>query len=368
MIFLPYYKKYFIFTIILAILGFAEGTDLKPQKSKLLEFVGKTFVYQDIMRIGLEKNLTRRDPSDVIKVGDSYYVWYTKVDQNKLPKRFRHLRTSGYVGTIYYAVSKDKGFSWAEKGQVLGIGKPGSFDSFAVFTPNIVKFHGRYYLYYTGVKPTGEGEFFFENNSINDFTAIGVAVADSPDGPFIRISEKPVLEVTPRSQTAGKQSPFDSYRIDDASLLIRDYDGDGDDDVWLYYKGRNIDQGKHGPSKTKMGLAIADDPAGPYKRLNNGDPICSASHEVMIWPHREGVAALASITGTFEYAPDGIDFISKPLAEKVKSRPNAPGCFRADLVKPVDFGKGIQWGISMKHGTFPYLIRYEIDVDVNERK
>lgn len=193
---------------------------MKPQKSKLPEFVGKTFVYEVITGIGFEKNMTRRDPSDVIKVGDSYYVWYTKVDQNKLPKKFRHMRTSGYVGNIYYAVSKDKGSSWTEKGQALGIGKPGTFDSFAVFTPNIVKFYGKYYLYYTGVKPTKEGEFYFENNSINDFTAIGVAVADSPDGPFIRISEKPVLEVTPRSEITGKQSPFDSYRIDDASLPI----------------------------------------------------------------------------------------------------------------------------------------------------
>ncbi|MCP4311572.1 MAG: family 43 glycosylhydrolase [Bacteroidetes bacterium] len=67
----------------------------------------------------------------------------------------------------------------------LGTGEDGVFDSHAVFTPNILAYEGKYYLYYTGVKPTpGNPDKEFEGNSTTDITAIGLAVADSPDGPY----------------------------------------------------------------------------------------------------------------------------------------------------------------------------------------
>ena len=93
--------------------------------------------------------------------------------------------------------------------------KQGRFDSQATFTPNILYANGKYYLYYTGVKPTPENEKGeFENNSTTDITAIGVAVSDSPDGPFARVTEEPILKVSVESEK------FDSYRVDDASLPI----------------------------------------------------------------------------------------------------------------------------------------------------
>lgn len=62
------------------------------------------------------------------------------------------------------------------------------WDSQAVFAPNILYTNGKYYLFYTGVKPTpANGEF--ENNNITDITAIGVAASDSPTGPYKRVSE-----------------------------------------------------------------------------------------------------------------------------------------------------------------------------------
>ncbi|MHC4166231.1 MAG: hypothetical protein ACYSWQ_04685 [Planctomycetota bacterium] len=333
------------------------------------DFANKDFTFREVSAvkdqpgIGKQPGITRRDPSDIIKVDDEYFVYYTYVDHDKLPPNLRRLRASGYVGTIWYATSRNEGLHWIEQGPALGTGAPGSFDSFAVFTPNIVKFENRYWLYYTGVKAT-PGKDVFENNSVNDFTAIGVAVADSPRGPFKRLSDEPVLTVTPKSADPTKPSPFDSYRIDDAALLVRDYDKDGDEDVWLYYKGRNIDHGRSGPGKTQMGLAIADTPAGPYRRLNGGRPILPSSHEVMIWPHRSGVAAYASASRTLEFAPDGIDFTSNPLRIRTATEPTAPGCFRTDLTNPEDFGRGITWGVSMKDpgGPFPYLLRYAINL------
>ena len=97
----------------------------------------------------------------------------------------------------------------------------------------------------------------------------------------------------------------------------------------------------------------------------------------MIWPHREGVAAYRSMTRTLEYAPDGIDFMAKPLMEPAPAEPRlaAPGCFRLDLTEPVEFGEGISWGIAArdqnaikdKGKRTPYLARYEVDLVVSER-
>jgi len=43
----------------------------------------------------------------------------------------------------------------------------------------------------TGVRPTPGKAGVFENNSTSDPTAIGVAVADLPDGPFKRVANNP---------------------------------------------------------------------------------------------------------------------------------------------------------------------------------
>lgn len=302
------------------------------------DFTGVSFKYEEVKGIGHEKGCTRRDPSDIIKVGGTCYVYYTKV----------YGRAPGYWGTLWYAASTDEGYTWEERGEILGVGNAGAFDSQATFTPNILCAEGKYWLYYTGVKPTpGNERGEFENNSTTDITALGLAVSDSPDGPFIRVSNEPILKVSPEPEK------FDSYRIDDASLLYRN------GLYWLYYKGRSRLHGEGGPAHTQMGVAYSNRPTGPFIKLDR--PILSGSHEVLIWPHRTGVAALASLSSTFEYAADGVDFTSHPLGVNAENRPNAPGACRPDLTEAEATGTGLQWGISMvHHGDEAYLIRYEL--------
>lgn len=296
------------------------------------------FQYEEVKGIGHEAGVTRRDPSDVILVGDTYYVYYTKV----------YGRSPGYWGTLWYATSKDEGHTWEEQGEILGVGREGWFDAQATFTPNILYANGKYYLYYTGVKPTpGNEEGAFENNSVTDITAIGVAVADAPGGPFIRVTKSPILKVSVEPEK------FDSYRVDDAALIYRN------GLYWLYYKGRSRIHGRQGPLSTQMGVAYAREPTGPFIKYDK--PLLPDSHEVLIWPQGPGVAALASKSSTIEYAADGIDFLTNRLGQKVENRPLAPGAYRPDLTKPVTEGQGLDWGISMVHnGPESYLIRYEV--------
>ncbi|MCP3930287.1 MAG: family 43 glycosylhydrolase [Bacteroidetes bacterium] len=322
-----------IFPFFLLLLN-VEAQDV-PEVTKYLQQI--QFKYDKVVGIGHEEDCTRRDPSDIIKVENTWYIYYTKVFG----------RSSGYWGTLWYATSSDEGYTWEEQGEILGLGKARKFDSQATFTPNILKANNKYYLYYTGVKPTpGNAKDEFENNSTTDITAIGVAVAGSPNGPFIRASEKPILEVS------SDPEKFDSYRVDDASLLYKD------GKYWLYYKGRSRKHGKGGPGHTQMGVAFSINPEGPFTKYVQ--PILDRSHEVLIWPQGEGVAALASLSNTLEYAADGIDFLSDKLEIKVQKRPNAPGAFRPDLTNSITDEEGLSWGISMIHnGPEAYLMRFE---------
>jgi hypothetical protein len=111
------------------------------------DFSDVRILYQSMTGIGSESGVVRRDPSDVIKVGNTYYVWYTKVFEGEpsFPEGYAH-------GTIWYASSQD-GINWTEQGQAVGLGQEGKFDDYACFTPNILysPATSNYYLYYTGV-------------------------------------------------------------------------------------------------------------------------------------------------------------------------------------------------------------------------
>ena len=283
------------------------------------------------MNLGPTSGVMRRDPSDIIKVGDLYYVWYTKGAQ-----------VSGYDATVWYATSPD-GRLWTEKGEALPRGPKGSWEEQSVFTPNILVAKGKYWLFYTAVpKP------FVNSGTEITKTAIGIAVSESPDGPWSKLETNPIL------RASDDPKHFDSLRIDDSCLIVRD------GKYWLYYKGR---QWGDTPANTKMGVAIADQPTGPYVK-HDMNPLIRGGHEVLVWPHAEGVVALIGTVGpkgianTLQYAADGVTF--DQMAE-LKSVPTAPGAFRPAAVEDRDKGTLIQWGLHIgeKAGSLPFLERFE---------
>lgn len=295
------------------------------------------FTYQEIAGIGVDSIYNRRDNSDIIKVNNKYYIWYTRMDSPQ---------TSGYWGTIWYATSEDEGYTWKEQGMALGLGAEGEFDNHSVFTPNILVHKGKYYMYYTGVKPTpGNANKEFENNSETDITAIGLAVADSPDGPFVRVENNPVLEIS------NVASDFDSFRIDDSSLLVKD------NKIWLYYKGRSIIHGKAGPGKTQMSVAYADSPEGPFKKHDGS--LLDKSHEVLVWSQNGGVASLASINASINFALDGKHFTR--IQDSLTNIPKAPGLYRPHLEEGHAVNEIPGWGVAMKGKKGQvYLVRFEM--------
>jgi len=281
--------------------------DTVVQGTEKKEITKPIFEYQEVTGIGKDSIYNRRDNSDIIKIGDTYYIWYTRMNSPI---------TSGYWGTIWYATSKDEGYTWTEQGMALGLGEEGAFDSHSVFTPNILAYKGKYYLYYTGVKPTpGNPDKKFENNTETDITALGLAVANSPDGPFKRVENNPILTVSETPED------FDSYRIDDTSMLVKDHK------VWMYYKGRSIIHGAEGPKLTEMGVAT--------------------------------ILSLASISQSINSAKDGLHFSIKN--DSLQDIPRAPGLYRPHLEEGNPEVGIPGWGIALKGKKgLVYFDRYEI--------
>ena len=83
----------------------------------------------------------------------------------------------------------------------------------------------------------------------------------------------------------GAPGEWDQYSIHDPYPIVHD------GKVYLYYKS---DFGKSNTTKlVRMhGLAIADNPLGPFKKhpLN---PVMNSGHETTLFPFKEGVAAFA---------------------------------------------------------------------------
>jgi len=289
-----------------------------------------TAVYSAATGVGAEEGVMRRDPSDIIKVDDLYYVWYSK-----------GTISPGYDATVWYATSSD-GHAWTEKGMALDKGKLGTWEGASVFTPNILVAEGRYWLFYTGTsKEFGKG--------FNPDSKIGIAVSDSPAGPWQRLDSNPALK------NSDNPADFDSHLVDDACLITRG------GKYWFYYKGRQL--GKS-PAQTQLGLAIADKPQGPYIKYE-GNPVIPGNHEVLVWPQDDGVAALIGTTGPKElvssivYAADGIHFTK---THDVKDVPHAAGAYRPEAFTDSNSGRRIQWGVHIgkRQGFLPFIERFDL--------
>lgn len=279
--------------------------------------------------IGEDDEVSRRDPSDVIKVGDLYYVWYSRGPVK-----------AGYNATVWYATSSD-GVKWTEKGEAVGKSTvSGSWDEASVFTPNILVAEGKYWLFYTGIS---------KNMKPKPDSKIGIAVSNSPDGPWERLPNNPVLKNSPN------KGDFDSHLVDDACLIVRD------GKYWFYYKGRQL--GKS-PAQTQMGLAIAEKPGGPYIR-HEASPVIPGNHEVVVWPLGTGVAAMIGKVGpkdlvrTIQYSEDGVNF---KTTHKMTEEAFAGGTYRPEAFTDNNKGEAPQWGVEIGKGKrLLYIQRFDIE-------
>ncbi len=269
--------------------------------------------------------ISRRDPSKIIFANGKYYVWYTHRETPTPPqgadKSSETIPSTDWdLAEIWYATSED-GFTWEEQGVAIPRPPKPNVGWRSVSTTDILIWKGKYYLYYQG--------FLEASGKRGDDCPVTVSYADSPDGPWTA-HHKIVIP-------NGKAGEWDQYSIHDPHPLVYK------DKIYLYYKS-DFDGD---PRLVRMnGLAIANDPLGPFEKhpLN---PVLNSGHETTLFPFKEGIAAMAIKDGnehfTIQYAKDGVNF---KVAAIVELMPTAGGPFVPDAFTNTSHGRGITWGLS----------------------
>ena len=309
------------------------------------------FKYSRLEGFSYANNASRRDPSKVLKIDGTYYVWYTHRQTERPPSGPKNATDTipsfdWDLAEIWYATSQD-GFTWVEQGPAVKRAPKGQYGWRSVSTPDVLAWGGKYYLYYQGFNeiPGLKG----------DRAAATVAEADSPDGPW-----RPLGRVV---VDFGAEGQWDMGAIHDPYPLV--YRGK----IYLYYKGSPGKQGADNTLVRAQGVAIADHPLGPFTKspLN---PVLNSGHETCLWPWKRGIAAIVSLDGpeknTVQYAPDGVNF---QMMSILQVPPIAPGPFVPDAFAAGGDGRGFTWGLCHINpdggGSAKYSILARFDCDLS---
>lgn len=181
----------------------------------------------------------------------------------------------------------DKPFVY--KQTILAPRGQGHWDATTCHNPHIKFVDGKYCLFYIG-----------NANGKTDTKRIGLATADSLDGPWIR-PEKPLLE-------AGAAGAWDDHCTTNPAFLKHP-----NGQYWLYYKSWNSNDYYNSPDplirgNRKYGLAIADKLEGPYVRCS-GNPVIDYSEkgnnkqfeDAFVWYQDRQFRMLARDMGVFNH-------------------------------------------------------------------
>lgn len=159
------------------------------------------------------------------------------------------------------------------------------WDGRSTHNPRIFTSKGKYYLIYMGSTHP------FDEPTMEELTLsspwcivgrsnkrIGLAVADSPYGPWERC-DKPILETKPNT--------FYSFLTSNPSPVIQE-----DGSVMMIFKGRAYNK-NNTHSKMSLGIAYAPQIEGPYTVLNNDQPVFEVNgqgeaEDPFLWKDKNG--------------------------------------------------------------------------------
>jgi hypothetical protein len=148
--------------------------------------------------------MIRPIPESAKFIDPDYYIWcgtMVKGDDGKChlyysrwPRKLGHYAWVTH-SEIAHAVGDTPLGPFAHRDVALPARGKEFWDGLCTHNPNVHRFGGKYYLYYMG--NTGDGVAMRTLNwTHRNNQRIGVAVADSPDGPWRRM-DKPLIEPTP---------------------------------------------------------------------------------------------------------------------------------------------------------------------------
>jgi len=189
----------------------------------------------------------------VVKGGDGKYHHYASRWPRGLPFGPHWLTNSEVVHSV--SAMPEGPYQFAD----IALPPRGAayWDGQMTHNPVVRRIGSQYVLYYTGTTYTGErptpGHPTAEDSPLkleaHQGERIGIAVADSPDGPWQRF-DKPILDVRPGT--------WERYLVSNASPLVMP-----DGSILLYYKG--VEELR----KHAISVARATRVEGPYERLTD---------------------------------------------------------------------------------------------------
>lgn len=196
-------------------------------------------------------------------------------------------------------ITSDDGLKWTVEG-IVPNGEPGSWDDKWREGAQIVKFDGKFWMFYSGRSTNPESRNKYGGG-------VGLLVADSPKGPWKRAVEEPLI------------LPSEDPSAWDHDYVNNPYPVYFNGKWFIYYKSSNE---KMFGGSTNGGVAIADSITGPYSKHEN-NPLFDA-HGSWAWVYRGGIAVLPFRSGKIHWSPDGVRFTNVYTPEK-------PGGYKAPL-------------------------------------
>ena len=254
---------------------------------------------EEIEYIGNKKNLIdlglwQESPSRIIYHEGKYHTWIMHIEW--YADLYYADTTYDYSSFKNYHLTSEDGYRWNVE-EEMPTGEPGSFDDKRREGLQVVKWDGKFWMFYAGVSKES-------SRYRSAFTGIGLLVADQPEGPWKKAAEGPVFEMT------------DNPAAWDNDMLNNPYPVYFKGKWYLYYKSRNAEL----TGKTLQGVAISDSITGPYIRYEN-NPVCDG-HGSFAWAYRGGITMLAFGTGgKIHLSPDGTHFINvdDPASRGIKT-------------------------------------------------
>ena len=242
------------------------------KKEEVIEYVGEKSSLVDTTR-------WQESPSRIIFHKGKYHTIIMHIANNKPDGR-------PYAENIY-VTSKD-GYKWNVEG-VVPSGAAGSWDDKWWEGTQIVKFDGKFYMFYSGISKTGEFQKKFRGS-------IGLVVADSPEGPWKPAVKEPLIQ------------PSEDPDAWDHDFLNNPYPVYFKGKWFVYYKAGNKKYGN-----TNGGVATSDKITGPYHKCEH-NPLFDA-HGSWAWVYRGGIT-LFPFRGKIHWSPDGVHFANVYAPER----------------------------------------------------
>lgn len=138
---------------------------------------------------------------DILVANGKYYLFYQAA--GSLQEQGWSMRTTGKGGdfvpnVIGMSWSESPAGPWQKAGEpVLNVGGPTEWDGNVVHDPCLVAREGKFFLYYKSSPRVPwlnlKGDVFAPEYADIDRAAIGVAISDKPEGPYIKSEYNPVI-------------------------------------------------------------------------------------------------------------------------------------------------------------------------------